>query len=100
VDNEETEVAVKPVMSWPLPTVTTVTPPASSRIAARNISPSTSVVEPGSEAGEGELSDMVAAFVMVRTELRSVISSEVGRHATMTKMSCSRKSFDGTNGRV
>jgi len=40
----------------------------------------------GSVAGEGELSDIVAAFVMVRIEFRSATPSEIGRHSTMMKM--------------
>jgi hypothetical protein len=47
VHNDETEVAVKPVISLSLPTVTTATPPASSRIAVRKVS------EPISAKGAG-----------------------------------------------
>ena len=42
VHNDETEVAVNPVTSPSLPTVTTATPPASSRIAVRKESESIS----------------------------------------------------------
>jgi hypothetical protein len=42
VEKDETDVAVKPVISLSLPTVTTATPPANSRIAAPKESESTS----------------------------------------------------------
>src|SRR5262249_15875444 len=77
-DNDAKDVAVKPVISWSLPTVTTTTPPASSRIAARKDSTLTSATAFGSTGGESILRDIAATPVAARTELCSKIQGDVG----------------------